>query len=185
MKPATLAKRRSSWMITLPLAAGAVAYLAWSFFPSMHALRELHAEIQSQRDFIAQAEKLTLAVQATERDLKAAQEYCAGWQARAPKGKQLADFFSRLLSLAQSSGTTNTRLEPQAPLDWESLAQIPVHLNVTGGYDETCELLRSLEEIPQAIWVSDLRIEANRGEGKRAMVQIKLDVFTGNREISN
>ena len=99
--------------------------------------------------------------------------------------KQLADFHGRLLSLANASGTSNTRLEPQPPVESEALAQIPVRVSVTAGFAETFELLRKLEALPQAIWISDLRIEGSRAEGSKAAVQLRLDVFTDNRDISN
>ncbi|HZZ73470.1 MAG TPA: type 4a pilus biogenesis protein PilO [Pirellulales bacterium] len=185
MKTANVIKKRSSWMITIPLAAGAVAYLTWGFFPSMKVLREMRAEIQTQRDFIANAETLNMAAAAAERDLQQTAAFCTAWQQRAPQGKALADFLGRVLALAQSHAAANTRLNPQTPIEFDTLTDVPLLLEVSGSYSEICGLVKDLESLPEAIWVSDLRIEADKEKGKKSTAQLKLDVFAGNREISN
>ncbi len=178
-------KKRSSWIVTIPLAAVAAAYLYWSFFPGMKTLAALRKEIQSQQEYIAQAEKLASAVQATERQIREADEFCQTWRDKAPQGKHQSEFLGSLMTLAKSAGTHSNRLTPHQPREFETLIQTPIHLNVDGSYAAVYEMLRRLESLPQAIWVSELKIEANRDGEKKPVAEVGLDVFAGNQEISN
>ena len=182
---AAKAKRRTSWFITVPLAVGTIGYMAFVFFPGMKALADLRAEIQSQRDFIQQTEKLSPVIQATERQIAEAHEFCSTWRKNAPQAEHPSDFLGSLMSVAKSSGTSSNRLMPQPPIEYETLAEIPIQFNVVGSFSSVFEMLRKLESQPQSIWVTELKIEASREDRGRAVAEIKLDVFSGKSKNSN
>jgi len=177
--------RRTSWGVTVPLAAGVIAYLIWGFFPGMKALRETREEIKRQRQYIAQADLMAPAIMATEQELLETEEFCQQARPAVGQNKTRGDVQARIMRLATEQGLARANLVPLPPVDLESLQQQPLTVSISGGFAKISQFLAGIESLPQAIWVSDLRIEGNQRDNKGAVSELKLEVFAGRSEISD
>ena len=70
-------------LITLLLGAAALGYVFLVFLPVQKSIRQLHRELRSKQDFVAQAEQLNATIAETEERLQQATAFTASWRERA------------------------------------------------------------------------------------------------------
>jgi Tfp pilus assembly protein PilO len=176
--PGPVAKR-SSWFVTLPVAGLAIGYLYFVFFPTAAAIRETRGEIRLKQDYISQTEKLHQTVTQLEQNLNEVQQYTQQWRRQAPIPGQLSDLFGKISSCARECGALITRFEPQTEIALEHLHRVPVQMDLACSYSTLCHLLAELEQLPETIWIDEVRIEKVKENGKDMKCALKLDVFAG------
>jgi len=177
--------KRGSWLVTLALAGGGLAYLFFSFLPIARTIHALHEEIRSRQMFAAQTPVLTATTAALRKQLEQTKSYVAENRRRLPDGARLPELGSRMTKQADLAGAHTTHFEPQTAKELADLRLLPVVFNAHGGYPEICRLLAGLESLPERIWVEEMRIEPVRENGKDAECSLKLTVFAANSENSD
>jgi Tfp pilus assembly protein PilO len=176
--------RRGSWLVTLALGAAALVYLFCVFLPTSRKIRQMREEIRSQEDFIAHATYLPAALADAQKQLDAAQRYATQWHGHLAAPDRLADLSGRLTKQADLAGTSTTRFEPQQPHDCDYLRTVPIKLDARGGFTQAADLLARLEQLPELIWVDELRITPAGETAKNVQIDLNLTVFAGNSEKS-
>jgi Tfp pilus assembly protein PilO len=171
--------KRSSWFVTLPIAALAIAYLAFIFFPTAKAIRETRGEIRLKQDYISQTEKLQTTVRQLEQNLDEAQQYAKSWRRQVPVPGQLSELFGTITAASRECGATTTRFDPQPEVAIDHLHRVPVQMDLIGSYHTICTLLAELERLSETVWVDEVKIEKQSGSGKDVKCELKLDVFAG------
>jgi Tfp pilus assembly protein PilO len=177
--------RYGSWLVTISLAAAGILYLMFSFLPTARIVRELRDEIRLRQDFITQSDYLTASLAQAQRNLEAAKRYSTDWQQQLPSPATFPALLGRLTKQADLAGASTTHFEPQAPVEFDLLRQVPVVFEASGSYAEISRLLNGLEQMPERIWIDDMRLEAPRETGQKMQCNLKLTVFAVNSEKSD
>jgi len=176
--------RRGSWLITLALGAAALIYLFCVFLPTARAIHRTREEIRMQQEFIAQATFLPAALADTQQKLDAAHEYAASWHNRLTVPSRLPELLGRLTRQADLAGSNTTRFEPQKPSNYEYFRTVPIKFDAHGSYAQVAALLARLEQLPELIWVDELRLTTTSEATKNVQIDLNLTVFAGNSEKS-
>jgi Tfp pilus assembly protein PilO len=176
--------RRSSWFVTLPIAATAIGFLSLVFFPTARLIRETRNEIRLKQDFIQQIPTLNTAIQQYEQQLNEIETYRREWESRMPSPDQLASLFGKINEETRESGSATTHFEPHVEKTMELLHRVPVKMDVVGSYPEICKLLAELEQMRESVWVDQLSLKRSRETGQNVEGELKLEVFTINSKKS-
>jgi len=171
---------RGSWIVTVPVAVVGVIYVVFFFLPGKRAIGELRDRIQAHQEGIDQAAMVAAVLPAVQKDLKKAEDYNTAWEKNAPAVAEAAALHGKINALALAAGAELTRLDPG-----ERIQQIPLSVRCTGSFAQISGFLRSLEELPETLWIDSLNLESP--EENRGIVQceITLVVFADNPGNSN
>lgn len=175
----------SSWIVTLPLVAAAVAYMLLFYLPGNRAIGKLQDQIKTKQDYIVGAESLVTALRIVRQKHKEAQANNAAWQENAPVQGELSSLYGKISELAKAAGTTTTRFDPQPPVLYDTIRQIPLVVGCTGSFSQIYEFLRGLESLPAEIWASKLRLDRTEGSAGTTGCELNLAIFTNNSDNSD
>lgn len=170
--------RRTSWFVTLPIAATAIGFLSLIYFPTSRSIRETRNEIRLKEDFIQQVPSLHVAAARLEQQLDDIEAYRHVCESHMLTTAQMAISFGRINDRARESGSATTHFEPQAEQAMQLLHRVPVKMSVTGSYPAICRLLAELEKMPEAVWIDQLTLKRPRETGQNVEGEMKLEVFT-------
>lgn len=176
--------RRGSWIVILPVAAVAVAYVVWVFMPGQRAIAELREKIKAKQDFIAEGEQRGRTLKQCKQILEKTHAYVTPCRKRIPEEKELGAIFGEIHELANGAGIHITRFDPQAPLALDTLRRIPINLGCTGSFGQVYEFLRKLEGMPTASWVVSVKIERSAKNEEDVQGEVALVIFCANSESS-
>jgi len=177
--------RRNSWIVTVPLAAAAVAYFTLSFLPERRATAEARQQLRQKQDYIVQAGGLAAVLRAAETELKRARAYTAAWQERAPVGGGLSAAYGQIHELAKAAGANVTRFDPEPAVPYETISQIPIKMECGGPFAGICEFLEGVEKLPLVIWAEEVTVKQDGQNEKHVLCKLTLVVFSNNSENSD
>ena len=149
---------RSSWLITIGLAAVSVGYLYFVFMPSRRDIEKLREELSQKQAYLSQQPGLKVSLAAVEAELETTQKYVAGWRQHAPVAGELSALYGDIHRQVQLAGVKVEKFDPQTETTMETLRKIPVQLTAEGTFAQLHALLRGLEQMPACPWVEGLRI---------------------------
>lgn len=174
-----------SWMITAAVAACALAYAWFLFLPGQSAIAEMRSEIQNKTDYLLTSQTLPAQIADTDRRLKEAKEFLAKCQKSVGGEDRMDGVIREITRGARDAGVRIAKLEPQAKTPLEKLVQMPVTVGVQGTFSEIHAWLSRVESLDAAIWVDELRISPNGGNGENLECEAKITVFADRSEISH
>jgi Tfp pilus assembly protein PilO len=178
-------KLRGNWLITLSLAGLTVLYFVVFDLPARRSLRALKAELEASQAFVATGPAMMAQIAEVESQLRRANEFVGQWKETAPAGTGSAVLLGEMSRLARDAGTRTTRLEPTTAVEHEELRSVSLTLTCLGSLEQTFELVRGIEALPQEVWIDDLRIERKDAKQEDLHCELKLVVFTGKSDTSN
>jgi Tfp pilus assembly protein PilO len=176
---------RGSWLVTIPLVAIAVIHIVFVFFPGRNVITRLRAEIESRQLYISNADGISAALAAAQQELLEARTYIENWQRTALMVHRLPVLYGNINNISNRAGTGTTRFEPQMLIEMGLIRQIPIHMACTGTFAQIHEFIRSLESLPQTIWIDSLQFNKTGQNGGNVLCEIDLVVFSDNPKISN
>jgi len=172
--------QQSSWLFTVPLAGLAVAYLAFVWLPGHRAIRAFWDQADARRRFVAQAALWPEELKNCRQELDRTMAAVACWEKASPHKKDLSLFYGKIYASAKDAGLTITRFDPQTAIVYEKFHEIPIAIHCTGLFAQVFDFLRSLEGLPGATWVENMRIEKMSGSEKDVRCELSLAVFSDN-----
>jgi Tfp pilus assembly protein PilO len=181
----TTPKKRGSWIITVPLIGAAVAYVMLWFLPTQREMDKLRDQIELERNFITNSETLKATLVQTRRDFEKAQEVHQAWIDAAPDDRQVPQVHEAISRCVRDAGAQISRFDPQPRQPYETLEQLPVILGAQGGFEHIFTLLANLEELPQTVWLEDIKVTSPKKAGEFTHCQVKLAIFAKNSEKSD
>ena len=131
----------------------------YSFIPTAAAIRQQREEIRTRQEFITQSTYMPQILADTQKQIDRANEYSARWHARLATPSRLPALLGRITKQADLAGTS-------------SFAQV-------GG------MLARLEQMPDLIWVDEMRLSEAREDSENVQCELRLIVFAGNSEKSD
>jgi Tfp pilus assembly protein PilO len=176
---------RGSWLVTIPLVAIAVIHIVFVFFPGRNVINQLRAEIESRQHYISNADSISTALAAAQQELLEARSYIENWQRAALTVHRLPVLYGKINNISHKAGTATTRFEPQLLVELGLIKQIPIHMACTGTFIQIHEFIRSMENLPQTIWIDALQFNKTGQTGGNILCEIDLVVFSDNPKISN
>lgn len=171
---------KRSWLLPALAMAGGAAYVAFVFLPSQRALASLREDLTAKQEFLAQSAALAPAVEATQREREETVRFNQAWLDAAPSADRVSQLFGRINELARRSGATVTRFDPEPVESYECLRRMPILVGCQGEFSQVCEFLQSVEHLPQAIWMDNLKIEQDGKDRSTVIAEIRLDIFADN-----
>ena len=177
-------RRRTSWFVTLPIAATAIGFLSMIYFPTARAIHETRNEIRLKEDFIQQIPSLHIAEEKLKHELADIEAYQHDCEAGMPSTAQMSTSFAKINDHARVSGSATTHFEPQAEHAMQLMHRVPVKMSVSGSYAAVCKLLAELEKMPDGVWIDQVSLKKTRETGQNVEGELKLEVFTVNSKKS-
>jgi len=177
--------KRGDWLLTLPLAAAAVAYVVFVFLPGHRATGELSKQIESRQETIDQADCLHQALLATRKEVDKTEDYTSAWGERAPSRGELSLLHAKIRELASAAGTTITHFDPERTRSYGFLRELPLSVGCTGEFAQVFKFLRGVESLPPTIWINELVLEKMNPTEGHVSCELELVVFTNNPENSD
>jgi Tfp pilus assembly protein PilO len=174
--------RRHSWIVTVPLAAAAVAYVTLSFLPARRAAAQARQQIRQKQDYIVQAGGLAAAARNAGTELEKTRAYVAAWRQRTPTEGRLSETYGRIHELAKAAGAKVTRFDPEPAVRYETISQIPINMGCAGPLAGICKFLEGVDDLPLAIWVKQVTLKHNGQDGENVQCELVLVVFSHNSE---
>ncbi len=178
-------KLRGNWFVTVPLVGLTVGYVCLWDMPARRGAKELQMELQTSQAQVAQGPMIMAQIAAAKSQLVETNAFVEAWRENAPRGAGSAVLLGEVSRLARDAGVRTTRLEPATAAEHEELRTLALTLVCQGSFDQMFALVRSIEGLPQSVWIDDLRIERKVGDGEDLQCEIKLAVFAGKSEISD
>ncbi len=175
----------SSWVVTLPLTAAAVAYILLFYLPGERAIGRLQEQIKAKQDYIVGADSVLTALRTAQQKHEKALAYSTAWRQNAPTQENLSSRYWKINELANTAGTTITRFDPQPPVEYNTIRQIPLALGCTGTFAQIYEFLRGVESLPIEIWISAVKLEKIEGPAGTIDCELTLVMFGDNSDNSD
>ncbi len=172
-------------MITLPIAAGAVAYILLVFVPGQRTAADLRAQIGETKEYLAHSAAIGPALAAAEEELRLADRYRAQWREGSPRVGRLPELFAGIHRLEKQSGVQATRFDPQPVVAKESISEVPLSVAYTGSFANLFQLLYGFERLPATVWTRKVHIEKVAGNAGNVQCRVELAVFVDNRDNSD
>ena len=181
----TTTPRQSSWIVTLSLAAIAMAYLTLVWSPGRRAIREMGEQVETKRAFVAQATGLSAALMGVQQELDKAESVVTQWEKAAPGKRDIPGLYGKINALAKDTHLATGRFDPQPPVVHEKLHEIPLAMTCSGTFAQIYEFLRDVEGLPATIWVESLKLEKAAQNAKDVQCELNLVVFANNSQSSD
>jgi len=172
--------RKSSWIVTLSLAAISIAYLTLVWLPSRREIRAIREQVQTKRQYVARATGLAKTLTASQKELEVAEAANQKWQETAPRNRDLPALYGRINALAKEAGLVVARFDPEPFTVHEEIREIPLAIGCSGMFSQVFDYLMDIEMLPTAIWVDSLRIEKMNGTKENVKCELNLVVFSDN-----
>lgn len=176
---------RNTWLVIVPLLGLVIAYVFLVFLPGQEAIGKLHEDLAAREEFIQQVEAFGAAVEATRQEFDKTEKYVRRWEAAAPSEDELSFLFGRISQLANDSGATTTRFEPQPAVHHDEITQIPLAVECLGSFASVCEFLCSLEGFEETVWIESLQMERAGEDGGNVKCELSLAIFADNPDDSD
>ena len=172
--------KRSNFLVTVPLAVGAAAYVYFIFLPGQKVTAELREQVQSKQQTSGQGTSLDQAIATTNKELMKTTSHTAGWWECSPDHGELSLLYAKIRELASAAGTVITRFDPEQVQTYPFLQETPLSVGCSGTFAQVFRFLSDLESLPQTIWVKDLVIDKTDSSGGSVDCELRLVIFADN-----
>lgn len=171
-----------SWMVTAVLAAASVGYVLLVFVPGQRAIGDLRAQLDEKQQHVLQSQRLGGPIRQAELRLASTREFSTQWLSAAPRPTNLVSFYARLAEEAKAAGVDVQRLDPQPAVDRQMISEHPVVISLDGQFAQVFDFIHRLEQLPQSLWVRDLRLSRGDGESESLQAELTLTIFSDRSE---
>ncbi len=176
---------QGNWLLPLAALGMGVAYFALVFLPNRRAIGEMAEQVACKRGAVLHAAAESDTLLTTQQEIQRTSAYVAAWRSASPHEANLAGLFGRIGALARSSHVSTTRMAPQAPLVMAKVRRVSVLMGCTGSFAQITSFLQKLENMPQSLWIEDLRLENSSKDGEVMRCEMTLEIFADNPESSD
>ncbi|MEN6450447.1 MAG: type 4a pilus biogenesis protein PilO [Thermoguttaceae bacterium] len=172
--------RQSSWAVTVPLVAIAVAYVSFIWLPGRRAIRQLQQEVETKQAFVSDSIGLPATLARRQQDLDRANAIVTRWEQAAPRKRTIPALYGKIDSLAKDAGLTIAKFDPQPFFVHETVDEIPITVTGSGSFAQIFTFLQGIERLSVTVWVDSLRLERTEKDAKDVRCELGLVVFSDN-----
>lgn len=182
MKP--IDPKSRGWLMTLGATSGLAAYVICLFMPGYKSIRSMRRELEEKRRFVTAANLQVSSLAQLDSQLMRTNQHVDKWRKSCPKDPNLVELLGKLAVLANQTAIRVHRLSPQETVNMAVLRQHPLVLEVEGTFSQVVDFLGRVEELPETVWVRQLKMKPSDQNGGTVQCELMLTVFADNREIS-
>ncbi len=165
------------WLVTGGMAGIALAYVFFAFFPAQKAMKSMRQELRDKQAYITTTDQLFATATAANTQLEQASTLVRKWQQEAP-GAQQADRLPSLISdKAHQVGVRILRLEPQLSRPNGLIVEYPISISAEGTFEGIFNFVHGVEELPQTIWLRDVKVQRAGDLGGSLRCDLTLTIF--------
>jgi len=172
---ATLSSK--SWIVTLPIAGAAAAYVWFFFLPTQKAIAELQLEVNEKQSFTTNRELFTSQSREAQVHFDAACEYVKRQHETLVAPADLPRLYAEIAAVAKEAGVVTTRFSPDPPMPFAQVDKYPVNLGCEGSFQQVCRLIEGLERLPYQVWYEYVTFETEGETGQTVRCELNLEVF--------
>jgi Tfp pilus assembly protein PilO len=185
MKSPQVARKRryNSWFVTVPLLAGSLAFVFWFYRPTQSQIRDMQAELAEKQTALDAAGSLPAQLERANHELAETRVFVTAWR-QTTSDHKLAEVCGDLAGLVTAAGAKTTKLEPEPAVRYHYLTKVPLTLACEGTFPQIYGLLHQLEQMPQTVWIEDLRITREGKTAATVSCVFKLAIFTGQSNLA-
>ncbi|MBS0209927.1 MAG: type 4a pilus biogenesis protein PilO [Planctomycetes bacterium] len=174
--------KNKTWLVTMPIALGTVAYVWLLFLPAQREVAAMGTDIQNKLAFAMTADKLRAEIRSAQAEQAEIETYVADWQGPSSSSADLAQVFSRLADAMRDAGVEATRFTPDSRTSLAQMQRVSVRIGCRGSYSQLLQLLAAWERLPARIWVEDLNIHHGSDATAKLECEANLAIFAVNSD---
>lgn len=178
-------KKSQSWLVTLPVAGAAVAYVWYIFLPGQQTLNTLRSELLSKRTFAFNLTKYESDTRTIVGEMDAARKYIEQSNRALVGPNDMSRLYGEIAAIAKQAGVETTRFSPDPPRSYAKIMKYPVNLGCEGSFAQVASLIEGLERLPQRVWLEHVSIEAVEDKEGLLRCELSLEVFANNPGFSS
>ena len=175
---------RGSWLVTVPLAASALAYMVFLYVPTRSVIAELEEQIATRQEYLAHVAPLSASAAFAQEELRGTLAHNRRWIQSSPAPGEMSHFYARIHELAGGAGAVITRFDPDKPVYHQLIRETPLSIGVTGTFADVFRFLQGVESLGEEVWVNYIVMEKPAGR-QDSEGRVNLAVFSVNSDISD
>jgi len=168
-----------NYIITIALAAAALAYVFLVFLPAQASISELRSQLQQKQHYIVASDRLSFSIDQTRERLIAVRKFNADWTASAPAAGQLSPVLAAISKAAADAGVMVVRLEPKPEEPYDTIAQAEILLVCEGEFAPLMDFIYAVESHASRLWITSIDVaqrDAVVGQPQSASMQASLNL---------
>jgi Tfp pilus assembly protein PilO len=177
-------RRYNSWFVTVPLLVGCAVYFCYFYRPTQQAIRDMQAEVEVNRTVLATAKALPAQITHARQELAAAKQFVAAWRETAAH-RRLPSVYERLSAIVAEAGAQGAMIVPEPAVRQRFITRVPVTLSCRGSYPQVFRIVSQIQQLPQTLWIDDLRVSRERKTAGDVVCELKLVVFTDQSNLAD
>lgn len=147
------------WLVTGGMASVALAYVFLVFLPAQKGMKAARQKLAEKQQYILDTDRLLTTVSTVQKGHEQANTLATQWKLDAPDAHQADRLTSLISAQANLAGARILRMEPQAAKTRVFIAEYPILVSVEGSFEEIFNFFKSVEELAQAVWVQDVKLQ--------------------------
>jgi Tfp pilus assembly protein PilO len=165
------------WLVTGGLALVALGYVFFVFFPAQNAMKSMRQLLVEKQQYITQTDELFATTTATRLQLEQTGSLVKQWHQNSPDPQQADRLPSQISNTANLTDVRILKLEPQPLKHHGLIVEYPILVNAEGGFDDIFNFCNGVENLPQTIWVQDVKLERAGELGGNLRCEMTLTIF--------
>ncbi len=182
---ASSAPQRNRLLVVLIVAGSLAAWFWFAYLPRRRAMKSLAEQLAQTKAAIEQSIVLVPLRAQTAAKLDHVRRYVKDCRKNLAAASRAASLFGKIASLAKSSGVVITRFDPQAPVTYETIQEIPLDAGFLGSLPQVLDWVARLERLPEPIWVEKLSIKPFGQDGETMEGELTIVTFAESSENSD
>ncbi len=171
-----------SWVLTIPVAAVAVAYVWFFFLPDKRIIAEQRSELEQKLAFCATSAKIGADISRAQREIEETDAYTRHWSVTSGDPAHIAAVYKSIAETAKESDVQTTRFVPDPIVKLASLERQPLRFGCRGDLESIFEMLAGLEQLNDRIWIDELVLEPTGKDDELVQCDMVLAIFASNPE---
>lgn len=162
----------------------AVLYFAFEFLPWRAEMSARRSMLEQRQQLLRQAVSVPMKLTMAKQELAGAQSFSQQWRGELPTRQRLTEHQGQVLGAAERCEVRVARFDPGQLESLETLARMPLLVEVEGTFGNVASFLGEVESLP-GVWVERAKIQAGRAASEDLSCELTLIWFARNSDHSD
>ncbi len=137
----------------------------------------MRQDLALKQTYITSTDQLFATVTAANTEFEQTSTLVKQWRENAPDTQQADRLPSLISAKANLAGVRILRLEPQLAKQHGLIAEYPIGLSAEGSFEGIFEFIRGVEELPQTVWLKNVKVQRPGELGGSLRCDLTLTIF--------
>lgn len=165
------------WLVTGAMAGIALVYVLFVFLPTQKGMKASRSQLAEKQKYIADSNGLFTKVSAIHAESEQAIAFVNKWRQDAPSAQQIDRLPAQLSMQASLARVRILRLEPQTAKPRGLVVEYPILISIEGSFEGIFTFFKGLEELPQTIWLQDVKLHRPSESGSTLRCELTLTIL--------